>query len=404
LPKPSPRSAVSAEIRPADIAARAAKAVKQIRELRQERDEASAVAQQAQVREALTRSELSLALLETLKARDAARAVARRAAPALYAARSRQPHNLSTRAGRLRRAAWLRAGDEGEARLLIDAGLWRTDDAAAATAYARRKADPAAQPDSLFDQAWYLSRHPECAGYGRTPLTHYLLHGAQKGFAPHPVFDLGWYGRQAAGSPDVNALSPLAHYLLRGAARGISPQPLFDIAHYLVQEPQLAPGEDPLGHYLRQGWRDGLSPHPLFDPQWYVGHAGGPVEGPPLTHYVTEGWRRRLSPHPLFDARWYLERNADLGDQDALAHFVTSGGAEGRDPSPWFDVARYRAARGAGLAADANPLVDYLQGGAWAVAEATPGLPTAAYLAATPEVTAQGLTPLEHWARRGGVL
>jgi len=47
-----------------------------------------------------------------------------------------------------------------------------------------------------------------------------------------------------------------------------------------------------------------------------------------------------------------------------------------------------------------NPLVDYLQGGAWTVAESRPGFPTAAYLAATPELVRQGLTPLEHWARR----
>jgi hypothetical protein len=58
------------------------------------------------------------------------------------------------------------------------------------------------------------------------------------------------------------------------------------------------------------------------------------------------------------------------------------------------------AARGDALAASANPLVDYLQGGAWTVAEARPGFPTAAYLAGSPELVRQGLTPLEHWARR----
>jgi hypothetical protein len=402
--KPSPRTAISAEIRPADIAARAAKAVKQIRELRQERDEARTIAQQAQVREALTRSGLAQALLETLQARDAARAVARRAAPMLYAARFQRPHDPTTRTGRLRQAALLRAGGEGEARLLIDSGVWRSGDLAAARAYAKRKADAAAEADSLFDQRWYMEQHPDAALYGRAPLTHYLLQGAPKGFAPHPVFDLVWYGRQVAEHPDVGGLSPLAHYLLYGAPLGISPHPLFDIGHYLVQEPQLAPGEDPLGHYLSRGWRDGLSPHPLFDPQWYVANAGGPVEGPPLSHYAAEGWRRRLSPHPLFDAAWYLDRNRDLGDQDALSHFVTSGGAEGRDPSPWFDVARYKAARGPALEPGANPLIDYLQGGAWAVAEAMPGLPTSAYLAATADMIGQGLTPLEHWARRGGRL
>jgi hypothetical protein len=58
------------------------------------------------------------------------------------------------------------------------------------------------------------------------------------------------------------------------------------------------------------------------------------------------------------------------------------------------------AARGAALDPAVNPLVDYLRGGAWAVAEARPGFPTAAYLAQSPELVGQGMTPLEHWARK----
>ena len=403
MAKTAARSAVSAEIRPADIAARAARAVKEIGALKRARDAACAIAQQAQVREALTRSELALALIETLQARDAALALARRAALGLYAARApARPHAPTTRAARLRQAAWLRTGHEGEARLLIASGLWRGDDLAAASAYTARKADPAARPDSLFDQPWYLAQHPEAASYGRAPLTHYLLHGAAKGYAPHPLFDLAWYGAQTALELHAQRRSPLAHYLLRGAGLGRSPHPLFDVGGYLAQEPQLGPDEDPLSHYLRQGWREGLWPHPLFDPDWYRRQAPDMGETAPLAHYAAEGWRRRLSPHPLFDAAWYIARNPDLGERDALAHFVTSGGAEGRDPSPWFDVARYRGQRGEALAAGANPLVDYLQGGAWTLPETREGLPTAAYLAANPELVARGLTPLEHWARKGG--
>jgi len=59
-----------------------------------------------------------------------------------------------------------------------------------------------------------------------------------------------------------------------------------------------------------------------------------------------------------------------------------------------------RDERGAGLAPGVNPLVDYLRGGAWAVADARPGFPTAAYLASRPDLVRAGLTPLEHWARR----
>ena len=85
-----------------------------------------------------------------------------------------------------------------------------------------------------------------------------------------------------------------------------------------------------------------------------------------------------------------------------LVHFLTFGGGEGRNPGPWFDLDNYVSQRGAGLPPGTNPLVDYVQGGAWMIPEARPGFPTAAYLAAAPELVREGITPLEHWARRAG--
>ena len=100
-------------------------------------------------------------------------------------------------------------------------------------------------------------------------------------------------------------------------------------------------------------------------------------------------------------AGWYLGQNTDVAEAglEPLAHFVARGAAEGRAPSPWFDMAHHIAARGADLDPSANPLIDYLQGGAWAVSEARPGFPTAAYLAQHPQLLTEGMTPLEHWAR-----
>ena len=97
-----------------------------------------------------------------------------------------------------------------------------------------------------------------------------------------------------------------------------------------------------------------------------------------------------------------MEQNPDVAELgiEPLAHWLVSGAAEGRAPSPWFDAAYHVTARGEALDPAVNPLVDYLQGGAWALAEARPGFPTAAYLADSPELVARGLTPLEHWARQ----
>ena len=170
-----------------------------------------------------------------------------------------------------------------------------------------------------------------------------------------------------------------------------------------AQRQQLVPGEDPVSHYVRAGWRDGLSPHPLFDPAWYRSQRPKTAaDTAPLVHYLTQGWRQGLSPHPLFDSKWYLDQYEDIAAAgfEPLTHYLGGGAAEGRDPSPWFDTAHHVAARGVALDPAVNPLVDYLQGGAWSVAEARPGFPTAAYLAQSPELVGQGMTPLEHWARK----
>ena len=129
--------------------------------------------------------------------------------------------------------------------------------------------------------------------------------------------------------------------------------------------------------------------------------AKGASSGPPLAHFLTRGWREGISPHPLVSPLWYAERHPDVAAQgfDPLTHFVVVGAAAGFSPSPWFDLPHYVAARGGAL--QGNPLIDYLQGGAWEVSEPKPGFPTAAYMAGHPELVRAGLTPLEHWARLG---
>ncbi|MEO8115269.1 MAG: hypothetical protein ABI655_12860, partial [Phenylobacterium sp.] len=301
----------------------------------------------------------------------------------------------------------LRLGSAGQALVIERSGLWRgagdrLHDLRHMAAYARRGGDPGLVPPTLLDQAWYLAEYPDVARTRRSPLVHYIAAGGAEGRSPHPLFDARYYRDQNGADLDASRLSPLAHFVRVGAARGRDPHPLFDIGHYVGQQPDLEAGEDPLSHYLRIGWRVGFSPHPLFDPDWYRGQLQGHADAEPLSHYVTGGWSRGLTPHPLFDPAWYLSRYPDIAAAgiEPLAHFVLYGAREGRSPSAWFDLPHYVATRGADLAADANPLVDYLQGGAWRIGEAKPGFATAAYLAAAPDLVREGLTPLEHWARR----
>ena len=362
------------------------------------------VAQQAQVREALTRTELTLALTEALTGRSEALALARRQAVQRYLEADRSAG--LRRRGRLSRAfdrLLIRMGRRGQAMVIARAGIWRPDAAGTIESYVRRGADPVAQPATLFDQTWHLQAYPQVGHLGLSPLTSYIVHGASQGLSPHPLVHPAWYESQNAAALRASGVSALEHFLREGAAHGRNPHPAFDIAHYVTQGPALGVGEDPVSHYLRTGWRDGLSPHPLFDQAWYRRQMPRQAaEVPPLVHYLTKGWAEGLMPHPLFDPRWYLEQSPDVleGGLEPLTHFLMAGAAEGRNPGPWFDTRHYIAARGDALDPGANPLVDYLQGGAWAIGEARPGFPSAAYLAASPELVREGVTPLEHWARK----
>lgn len=360
--------------------------VDRIGALKRDFDGAYRLAHEAEVREALTRSELSLAVQESMIQRAGIEARLREQALAAHAARYPSTTRRHNRLSQLADRILGRLGPVGQAIVIRRSGL-------------------ASLPRSgtgLFDAAWYLAENPDVATRGLAPLVHYLTTGGREGRSPGPLFDDAYYRAEYADGLAQTSLTPLEHYLRVGAVSAASPHPLFDPPHYLAQSPELARGEDPLSHYLREGGRLAFSPHPLFDVDWYARQAPEAADQPALLHYLASGWRKGLSPHPLFDNAWYLEQWPDVAEAGIppLLHFVTRGGSEGRSPSPWFDLAYYVAARGADLPAGLNPVVDYLRGGAWKVSQAHPAAPTAAYVVARPEVIRAGLTPLEHWARR----
>jgi hypothetical protein len=365
---------------------------------------AQAAAHQAQVREALTRTELTVALNASLLARAELEGRLRDQARAAHARLARGRLRRHNRLSQALDRALARLGSIGQALVIARSGVWRgagrpLHDLRHMAAYARRGPNPAVAPSALFDQAWYLAANPDVARGRISPLAHYLVAGSREGRSPAPLLDEAFYRRENAADIAATSVSALEHYARVGGARARDPHPVFDVGHYLAQGPVLADGEDPLSHYLREGWRQSLSPHPLFDLSWYAEQAG---PGQSLLHYLTTGWRSGMSPHPLFDPAWYLAQYPELTGIEPLTHFVAVGGFEGRSPSPWFDTPHYVAERGEARAPDVNPLVDYLRGGAWTVAEARPGFPTAAYLVSRPDLVRAGLTPLEHWARRGG--
>lgn len=384
--------------------------IEKVEQLARHLDAMRAAHQQTSAENGLSRAHLGTALADSLIARARIEDEARDLAFAGYqASASRRALSRSVRLDRRLDGRLARFRSIGRALVIERSGLW--EDAAAGrlgrlraiAAYARRGGDPAVQPNALFDQAWYLAQRPDIAGSGTSPLVHYLLRGAGEGVDPHPLFRSSYYAERAGG--ELGGLTPLEHFVRFGAAEGRAPHPLFDIRYYVRQARDLiASGENPLAHYMREGAARGLSPHPLFDAPFYraqVEKAGLTGEAS-LAHYLTEGSAKGLKPHPLFDPAWYRERHPDIAESglEPLVHYVLGGGGEGRLPSPWFDAPRYMALRGDGLAGR-NPLLDYLEGGAWAIAEPWPGKAELGFLSAVTEFAQSGVTPLEHWARQG---
>lgn len=370
------------------------------------------VSQQASATSGLNQIRLGAALASALLAQEALEAETRTIALTGYRAAARplaRPRRYNRIARRLD-GVLERLGSFGKAAVIARSGLWapeagRLRRLQAMAAYARRGGDPALQPPALFDQAWYLRQRTDMAGGRASPLAHYLLHGAAEGIDPHPLFDTKFYQTHNAAQLGETGLTPLEHFVRLGAGEGRDPHPLFDVAYYVRQAPDLiSSGENPISHYLRVGAARELSPHPLFAADYYAQQVATSGDGgaPSLLHYLTVGSALGLKPHPLFDPVWYRDQHPDVagGQTEALIHFATIGGLEGRSPGPWFDTARYLAQR-VGEQTGNNPLVDYLQGGAWRISEPWLGRSDIGFLDAATDFAGRPLTPLEQWARQG---
>ncbi|MBV9079046.1 MAG: hypothetical protein JO048_16405, partial [Methylobacteriaceae bacterium] len=142
-------------------------------------------------------------------------------------------------------------------------------------ALAAELADPLQGPDlaaeygvvrlsGLFDDAWYLERHPDVAAAGMDPLLHYLVAGEAEGRAASFYFDAAHYRATAGVSA---AGSVLAHYVQGGFRERPATSIHFDGACY-AEHYRLAPEQDALADFLAQ--RRLPNPNRLFDVVRYL--------------------------------------------------------------------------------------------------------------------------------------
>lgn len=218
-------------------------------------------------------------------------------------------------------------------------------------------------PHPLFDTKWYIDQYPEVINSEYTPLSHYLIEGARKGYNPHPLFDAKFYEERNKKQRKIFD-NPLIDYLVDREKWSNSTHPLFDGAWYLRTNVDVgALGINPLRHFVQSGWSEGRAPSPLFQTKWYMStYAGVIAPGTnPVLDYMAGGAVAGRNPNTLFDSAWYLLHNGDVAGKqiNPLIHYITSGWVEGCDPGPKFDSAwyqfRYPDADRAGI----NPLTHY---------------------------------------------
>jgi len=221
---------------------------------------------------------------------------------------------------------------------------------------AKRDAWQLLRSSGLFDEAWYRQRCPDVDTAGFDPLIHYLEFGASEGRSPNPLFDAEWYRVRVAELGQNEA--PLLHFAREGWRRGYQPHPLFDMVYYRELHPgAVAPDRNPLEHFLREGEPQGFDPHPLFWTAFYRSRIPA-SESRPVAHFLSGNGD--ISPHPLFDPAFY--RSTAPVEGNALVHYLRAGATEGRDPHPLFSTSYY-ATRYRSMLQGMNPLQHYAKFG-----------------------------------------
>lgn len=194
----------------------------------------------------------------------------------------------------------------------------------------------------LFDAAWYTERYPDTTDLD--PLLHYVVHGEAEGRLPNPLFDPAFY-RSRTEVPEGR--TALGHFASTGWKHGIAPHPLFDMTYYRERYPDVR--GNPLVHFLERGEAQGYDPHPLFHTNYYVAQLAQSVARP-VAHFLRNP---AVSPYPLFDAAWY---------GGSLVDYLTTACEDGRDPHPLFST-KYYIRRYGTMLQGMNPLVHYAKTG-----------------------------------------
>ncbi len=212
----------------------------------------------------------------------------------------------------------------------------------------------------LFDQEFYLARHPdlrpEClaaAGFA-SALDHFRRAGDKAHRSPSLFFDPAFYlGQLPEGEAAEAASAPFRHFL--GAIEAGEPErqtsPYFDPAAYHVRYHVLS-RTSALYHYLANDTPTEFDPLPEFSENFYSARypdVAAAVESGELRcgyrHFVTHGVFEQRRPSRDLDLAWYVANNPQVAQdleaghvRDAFAHFLTIGRKLGFPTKPFDEL------------------------------------------------------------------
>jgi hypothetical protein len=163
----------------------------------------------------------------------------------------------------------------------------------------------------VFDEEWYLARHPDVLNAGIGALDHFLSSGAREGRSPSPYVDLAVY---AESLPHDRRDGPAAftHLLHVGLQRGIPTSPFVDLPWYAAQHGlEDASPLEVFRDLVTVGRAEQRDPSPCLDLAWYSDvHPEIRLSRlDPFEYFLAVGrWLQRF-PHPLWDEERYLGVN-----------------------------------------------------------------------------------------------
>jgi len=192
----------------------------------------------------------------------------------------------------------------------------------------------------VFDEAWYLARHPDVLNSGLGAAQHFLSSGVLEWRNPSPYVDLRFVA-EALPQDRRDGPNAVRSLLTSGLEAGAATSPYVDLDWFARQHAMSSASPlDRFARLVRDGRPGRLSPSPWIDLDWYAASRPELQQGglDPFEYFLAVGrWLRRF-PHPAWDEDRYLDLNDYV--RSAVGSGKYTSGFEQFCATGWSEVVR----------------------------------------------------------------